>query len=692
MKSDFFSYLDGFNLITIIVPNRLNNPNKQFNLISENETIPLTIVQVEPLGQETKYITEINETIQLNENYYVSDENRRLSFLRVGKIVRTDLFDMMFEYSDHDLGVTYSKEETIFKLWSPVAKEIELELITKQGMKQFIFLKYQSSGLWSLVVKADLEGCKYRYHVRVNEAFKTIQDPYAISSTANGKYNYIVDPSRFKAFKNDVPEFSGKRVDAVIYEASIRDLTMSKTSKAIHKGKFKGLIEDHKDEGLDYISTLGITHLQLLPIYDFEGTDELEPTLYNWGYNPSQYNVVEGSYSTDPNDPYVRINELIEMIDLAHKKGLRISMDVVYNHVYNMKTFPFEDLVPGYFFRFDKYGIRTDSSGCGNDTASERIMMHHFIVQSIKYWMKTFKISAFRFDLMGLHDIEVMLKVDIESKKIDKDAFIYGEGWVMESFIDKQNRANMSNSKYMPNISFFNDSFRDIIKGGTFSKTIGYALGGKVSRSELYYLFTGSAIDNYKFSNPNQSINYIECHDNHTFYDRAHILKPNIKEEELKDYVKLSLAFTILSQGIPFIHAGQSFLRSKLGVENSYRSSDEINQIDWALKDKHADVVQTTKDLITLRKLHRVFRLDSNTKIKKQVRINNQRAEIATIEFILTDLNKKMSVFFKNDYDYEVLTPGRGFELIFNKDKLTHLQEEELIVNKPGCYIFLKED
>ena len=220
--------------------------------------------------------------------------------------------------------------------------------------------------------------------------------------------------------------------------------------------------------------------------------------------------LFRSSFTQDPNDPYQRINELIELIDLAHSKGLRVNMDVVYNHVFNMNTFPYESLVPGYFFRFDKNGIRTDSSGCGNDVASERIMVHHFIIQSIKYWMRTFNISGFRFDLMGLLDLETMTKIEIEAKQIDPDVMIYGEGWNMESYLPENLKSHMDNAKYMPNIAFFNDKFRETIKGGTFSSTIGYALGAKVSRSDLYYLFTGSSVDFYKFINPNQSLNYVE--------------------------------------------------------------------------------------------------------------------------------------------------------------------------------------
>ncbi len=693
MKNDFFSYLDGFNQITIIVPNAINQDNKTFQLEAENFSTDLKVLEIIPIGRETKYLVEVNETIFLNQSYIVVDEFKNRSFLRIGKVVRTEMFEMMYEYDNEDLGVTYSKTKTTFKLWSPVAKEIEIELVRKDGSRQFMDLLYQTSGLWQLVVHDDLEGTKYRYRVRVNEHFKTITDPYAISSTANGEYNFVVDPKKFLKFKHPKPEFSGKPVDAIIYEASIRDLTMSPSSKTINKGKFKGLLENHQNEGLDYISLLGITHLQLLPIFDFEGVDELNiAKSYNWGYNPSQYNVVEGSFSTNPEDPYLRINELIELIDFIHQKKMRVSMDVVYNHVYNMKTFPFESLVPGYFFRFDERGIKTSVSGCGNDIASERAMVRNFIIQSIKYWMKTFNISAFRFDLMGLHDLETMNKIDREAKLIDPDVIIYGEGWNMPTTVAENLRSNMSNASLMPNISFFNDRFRELIKGGTFTKFIGYSIGGNVKRSELYYLFTGSSIDSYLFINPNQSINYLECHDNHTFYDRTKILKKDLTEGEIKDYARLGLSFVLLSQGVPFIHAGQSFLRTKKGVENSYKSSDTINAIDWQLKEKHRDLIETVKALISLRKDYKVFRLYTNAAIKNQIRIAEEAKYDKTLHLLLNDLNKTLSLYFKNDYLPELLSPGKGYRLLF--DSITRLDDntvEELFVDKPGAYIFVKE-
>lgn len=692
MKNDFYSYLDGFNEITLIVPNVIYNENKKFRLEAENFTAELIIQAIIPIGEETKYQCSIDDTVELNESYVVIDEQNNRSFLRIGKVVRTELFDMMYVSNDNSYGFLYSKEKTKFKVWSPVAKEIEIELVKKDGTREFIDLKYMTTGNWEVTVYEDLEGTKYRYRVRVNETFKTATDPFAIASTANGEYNYVVDKNKFRKFKYPKPTFSGRPVDAIIYEASIRDLTSSKTSKAVNKGKFKGLLEGHKNEGIDYISSLGVTHLQLLPIFDFEGVDELNPkSMYNWGYNPSQYNVVEGSFATDPDDPYKRINELIELIDYIHFKNMRVSMDVVYNHVYEVNTFPIEAFVPGYMFRFDEHGIRTSLSGCKNDVASERSKIHKFILNSVKYWMKTFNISAFRFDLMGLHDIETMNKVVTEAKAIDKDVLIYGEGWNMPTSLPENQRANMSNSRLMPNISFFNDKFRELIKGGTFNNSLGYAAGQEIKRSDIYYLYTGSSLDKYLFTSPIQSLNYVECHDNHTFYDRIKILNKDLKDKEIKDYARLSISFVLLSQGMPFIHAGQEFLRTKKGVENSYKHPDSVNKIDWLLKEKHQDLVATTKDLITLRKTYKVFRLDTNARIKKQIKIVDTYAYEKTIQFILHDLNKELRLFFKNDYTKELLTTRRGYKLIFDGKKIVDIMDYELFVDKPGAYIFLKE-
>lgn len=692
MKNDFFSYLDGFNLITIMVPNVFDNDHKKFTIENEFQKIILTILKVQPLGTETKYTCSINDTIYLTQSYVVYDEARNQSFLRTGKIVRTELFDMMYDYAEDDLGITYCDTHTIFKLWSPVAKEIELELIDLKGIKQFIDLHYEQRGAWSLTVHGNLDGYKYRYRVRVNETFKTATDPYGIASSANGVYNYVVDKNKFYQFQHPKPDFTGRKVDAIIYELGVRDFTISKTSKAVNKGLYDGLTEDLENEGINHIKDLGVTHIQLMPVYDFEGTDEIKKDLfYNWGYNPSQYNVPEGWFSKKPNDPYERINELRRLVDMYHGSGIRVNMDVVYNHVYNMVTFPFERIVPGYFFRFDEKGMRTEVSGCGNDIATERPMAQKFILNSIKWWMHTYQMDGFRFDLMGLLDIETMNKVDALVKSIDPSAFVYGEGWIMANTLPESKRSHMGNQQFMPYIAHFNDAFREQIKGGTFSDSLGFAMGGKVSTADLFYLFTGSAVDQYRFFNPNQSINYIECHDNHTFYDRAKILNPNFTQEMIKDYARLGLSFLLLSQGVPFIHGGQEFLRSKKGVENSYKSPDEINEVDWTLREKNIDLVSSVKDLIEIRKTYKLFRLRQVADIKQMVRVVEQSVQTSTIQFVLTGINQQIKLFFKNTYQDELLPVGEGFKCIFDGVKKCEQTIDHFVSNKPGAYVFLKE-
>ena len=318
---------------------------------------------------------------------------------------------------------------------------------------------------------------------------------------------------------------------------------------------------------------------------------------------------------------------------------------------------------------------------------NQRKMVHNFIIQSLTYWLETFQISALRFDLMGLHDLELMNKVEIITKRIDEKAFIYGEGWNIGTILPTKLRANMENAALLPNIAFFNDVFRDKIKGGTFSLEKGYSLGGKIAKSELYYLFTGSSLDNYKFFSPSQSINYLECHDNHTFYDRAKILTKNLSEKEIKDYARLGLSFTILSQGIPFIHSGQEFLRTKKGVGNSYRDSDEINALNWDLKNEHLDLVETVKTLITIRKDYRVFRLSSNAQIKTQIKINHKINKRVN-KFYFNGLKKSFSLYFKNDYQEELLVQKVICYILMVRKKTN---SKNLVVKTPGCYLFIKE-
>lgn len=697
MKNKFYSYIDGFNKITVIIPKRLrHSQEKKFTLFNGIEHVDLQISGYEVIGEERKYSLVLHESLDLTKDYTVYDEQGDTSFLRIGSVVRTDLFDMMYSYEGNDLGLTYEKNQSTFRIWTPVAKEVEVELVSKEGVSRYVDASYVIQGLWQVTIEGDLEGFKYRYRVRINESFEDCLDPYGIASDANAQFNYVVDSAKFYAFKHPKPEFSGRKVDAIIYEFHVRDLTIDPSSGVKERGHYLGLIENSVTQndhvtGLNYMESLGITHAQIMPVYDFGGVDEENKDAhYNWGYNPVQFNVPEGWYSTNPHDPYARINELRQMVDAFHEKGIRLIMDVVYNHVYEMHVFPWEKLVPGYFYRFDQRGMKTEVSGCGNDVASERKMTRKFILDSVKHWMTTYNMSGFRFDLMGLLDIETMNNVEALSRSIDPQAIVYGEGWNMPNTLSPELRSHMHNHSRMPNIGHFNDKFRETIKGGNFEEKPGYAMGAHVPMHELIYLFTGSCLDGFLFFNPNQTINYVECHDNHTFYDRMKLVSPNKTEDQIQDAARLALAFTVLSQGVPFIHAGQEFFRSKQGVENAYRSPDDINKIDWNQRDLHMETVWMLRDLISIRKSYKEFRHNSAARIKEYIKYTGQVSVDGSHTFTIKGIDKTFLLVFKNDYKPEMLTFSQPATVLF--DGLKRLDEtiNEFKLIKPGAYIFIK--
>lgn len=694
MKKNFYAFLDDFHTISVIVPQRYRQDRvKKFLLRSSFMEQELEITSVIKLDSDMKYCCKISGGIDLRKDYYVVDDHGYQNHIHVGRITKTTEFDDAFYY-EGPLGVEYHTEHSIFRIWTPVAKEVILEYIDPTNIKRYIDLTYTTKGLWETNVIGDLEGYKYRYLVRINYDFKISLDPYGVASNANGKYNYVVNPDHFYQMKHAVPPFAGTMKDAIIYEAHIRDLTIHQTSGAYQKGKFIGLIEQSfspngKQTGLSYIQELGITHLQLLPIYDFDAVDEASPdSFYNWGYNPHQYFVPEGWYATKPDDPYSRINELRMLIDAAHEKGIRISMDVVFNHVYDANTFPFEKLVPNYFYRLDKNGNLTNASGCGNDIATEMKMVRRFIKDAVAYWMNTFGISAFRFDLMGLIDIETMNEVVDLASSIKKDVLIYGEGWNIPTVYPSHLLAHMFNHKQMPQIAYFNDRYRDTMKGSTFGNTAGFALGNSVEEYDLKQLIMGSSVDSFLFSNANQTLNYVECHDNHTFYDKMSLILPHASEAEKKEYQRLGISLILTSQGGAFIHAGQEWLRSKQNVENSYRSNDDINQINWLYRDLNEDLVTTLKDLISIRKNYTHFRLASSDEIKSSV-VFHTHNDPTILAYSVHKDGKELVVIIKNRFtDSNVHTIVHSMKCIFDGKKRLKTPTYLNHIHAPGVYIY----
>ena len=690
MQNKLEAFIDSYDYITILVDKTIDSNTKAFYLKDKKTKTQLEILDYIKEQYFNKYIVKFIPTIELHKDYNILDESGNITDLKSGAIIREERFEQNFYY-DGPLGVDYSNTRTIFRIWSPVAKEIYIEL-NINGKSERHNLTYKSRGLWEARIKGDLDSVGYIYFVRVFDRFIRINDPYAISASANSRMNYVVNPKKFYKMKYNKPEFSGNYTDAIIYEASIRDFTQGVEGK--YNGTYLGMLDETKDSygerGLKYIASLGVTHLQLLPVFDFGGVDDLNKDKeYNWGYNPVEYFVPSGWYSIDPNDPYSRINELLKLIDEAHKLGLRITYDVVFNHVYKYELFAFDNLVPGYFYRIEADGRLSNASGCGNVIASERLMARRFIKDVLIYITKVFKASGFRFDLMGLLDVDTLNEAYEEIIKYEDKIMVYGEGWNMLNPLPDDKRAHMYNHRSLPHYAFFNDRFRDYIRGSQWNRTLGFALGNERSNYDLNNLIMGSCIDYYKFDEPTRSINYVECHDNFTFYDYCKYQR-NLDEKSIKNSARLAMELVLISEGIPFIHAGQEFFRTKMGVENSYNSLDKINKIDYARRKQAASNIDTLKDLISIRKEYKLFRLSSHFEIENMVHPLDGITTGSSTGIFFEDKQYKLILYIKNDYKESELF-STGYSLIFDGKRKCDIIKNAHVFKTPGIYIFRKD-
>ena len=539
-----------------------------------------------------------------------------------------------YTYTGDDLGNTYAQKSTSFRVWAPTAKSVDLITYATPDAEvssgKIFAMKSDVNGTWVTNLDGDQDGTIYTYRVSVNNVVNEAVDPYVRATTANGLRGVVVnlkttDP---KGWNKSKPKFSGKPTDAVIYELHVRDLSMDKSSgiSEANKGKYLAFTETNSNlkgmkTGVSSIKELGVTHVELLPIFDFATVDENNPT-FNWGYDPQNYNVPEGSYSSNPKNPKARITELKSAILSMHSLGLRVNMDVVYNHVSNASSFSQNLIVPGYFFRTDDNGSLTNGSGCGNDVASERSMVRKFIVDSVKFWATEYNLGGFRFDLMGLMDVQTITEIVKVLRKIDPTMLVIGEGWNMGS-LDPTLRANQINISKLPGVSMFNDQIRDGVKGSVFDALdTGFATGKFTALMDVRSGIVGnidyssSVVPKWKTLTPGQSVNYVESHDNMTLFDKIQSSVKGVNSVESAKLSRLSTAFAFLAQGMPFMQAGQEFLRSKKGDSNSYKSSDEINSLKWESKAVNATTVEYVKGIIALRKAHPSFRMTTANQVK----------------------------------------------------------------------------
>ncbi len=552
--------------------------------------------------------------------------------------------------TEQDLWLQYTPDHTEFRLWSPTAQNVRLNLYAQGdgGSPTAMHdMEPTEQGVWSKRVSGDLKGTYYTFQIQIDQQWlEETPGIYAQAVGVNGERAMVVDlpTTNPTGWNTDQGPTLAYPNEAIIYELHVRDLSIHPESGIIHKGKFLGLTESGTKgpkevvTGLDHIKEMGVTHVHLLPSFDHYSINEtkLDSAQFNWGYDPKNYNVPEGSYATDPYRAEVRIKEFKQMVKTLHENGIGVILDVVYNHTGVTENSNFNLEVPGYYYRFREDGSYSDAAACGNETASDRAMMRKFMLESVAYWAREYHLDGFRFDLMGIHDITTMNEIASTLKAINPNILIYGEGWTAgDSPLPLDQRGIKVNIPKMPQITAFSDDLRDGLKGSVFEdESTGFVSGAQNTEASIQFGVVGCIqhpeID-YKQVNyskepwtlePWQSINYVSCHDNHTLYDKLKISRKDASEAEIIAMDKLAMAIVMTSQGVAFLHAGGELLRTKHGEHNSYNLPDSINQLDWEKKWKHADVVAYYKQLIAMRKAHPAFYMNSAEDVRKHLSFN----------------------------------------------------------------------
>lgn len=679
------AFADSTTKINLLTTHEIeDNQVSEFSLynVTDEEEVDAT---AKKLSATSYQLTVAADAIDVTKQYEI-----RHSTLSKGNVVmRTILDNQRYYYNGTDLGLTYSETESTFKVWAPTATEVALSLyedageydvtgsvVTHEGGTEIVMTP-AGNGVWSTTQSGDLSGQYYMYKVSFSDGtINYVVDPYAKAVSANGGRTAVIDlkATNPSGWDTDTKPVFINPTDAVIYELHVRDFSISEDSgiSEHNKGKFaafteEGLVDEAGNAlGIDHLKELGITHLQILPSYDFKTVNELtvdDPDStnpkFNWGYDPQNYNVPEGSYSSDPTNPTARITEFKAMVQALHENGIRVVMDVVYNHTYEIDNGPFDKIVPGYYYRTNQNGTFSNGSGVGNEIATERPMVRKFIIDSVSYWAEEYNVDGFRFDLMGIIDTATMTEItQTLHNEVDPSILLYGEPWMGGSTPLDGTDQTLKGSQKNLNFGVFNDNFRTAIKGDSDGASKGFATGDLNTIQGILNGIIGATTD---FTNsPSESINYVIAHDNLNMWDKiaktqnlyAEMNMINITNGVLagggsiddavaaatpyydidpsdvlaNETVKRSLlanGIVLTAQGIPFLHAGDEFLRTKYGDHNSYRSPDSVNKINWTNKADFAEVNDYYKGLIALRNEHPAFRMTNKADIAKNLSVLN---------------------------------------------------------------------
>ena len=616
----------------------------QIKLYDGDRLIPISSVTNMNVTATTGNI-KVEEKLDISKTYEIEIEGYGRKAVMPTRVFDSQEFISNYTYDGNDLGPVIHGDSTTFKVWAPTASKVVLNLFEAgNGGSAYksVEMNKAEKGVWEYTENCG-HGTYYTYSVTTAAGTQEATDPYAKSAGLNGDRSMVIDLDSTDPLNWDLPYTAGtdSYTEAVIWEVHVRDFS-NKMANSQYKGKYLAFTERGLKNsagvsiGVDYLVNLGITHVHLLPVYDYATVNEADPdSQFNWGYDPKNYNVPEGSYSTNPYDGAVRVNEYKQMVQALHDAGIGVVMDVVYNHTYDANS-SLNRIVPYYYYRYTPTGANSSASGCGNDTASERYMYRKFMVDSVSYWAEEYKLDGFRFDLMGLHDLETMRQIEAAVHAINPDALIYGEGWTMGSTIDGSAQANQTQiDKIKPSagaagaVAVFNDAIRDGLKGSVFQATSkGYINGNyKGTAQNVKFGIAGGSISGPGWRvSKNGVINYMSAHDNNTLWDKLAMANPDNTVEERLAMNRLGAAIVMISQGTPFWQAGEEMLRSKpkgdgTFDENSYKSSDAINNIDWEVLVPGSiqyDMMQYYKGLIAMRKAFSVFTVQSGVAVSFQ--------------------------------------------------------------------------
>ena len=691
MKDTFLSArLVEPDLIRLVLFSSLSyEPFDALLLVDKKDYVPLKASRINSTSNVLIAEYHLSKPLELGHSYALSIYNYPLIPLDVSEATSFPDFEQKYRYMGNDLGATYQEEYTDWAVWAPLASSVVLKVRREDnltGRWHFREMERSENGVWRLRLKGNYSLARYLYVVTNSEVTAEAIDPYAKASGPNGEYSVVLDVNRCE--KIDVTlkasDAFKESTKAIVYETSLRDLTVNKDSDIFHKAQYLGMCEEGRKSkggnpaGLDYLASLGISHVQILPFYDFSTIDERHPLAsYNWGYDPKQYFVPEGSFCSDVENPLSRINECRKMIAALHQKGMRVVMDVVYNHVYEYQRSSFEKIVPNYYFRRKRDGRMANTSYCGDDVASERVMVRKLIVDSCKHWIDFYGVNGFRFDLMGILDVDTLKAIERYAKSKDPSFLLYGEGWNMGGEVSVP-LSHMGNASLLPGYGFFNDYFRETVK-----KFLACDMSIK---DALKFVYMGSchpySYIGPKFLSASQSVNYIECHDNKTFFDWLSDARGDLSSEEKFDLAKLGVAFVLLSYGMPFLHMGQELGLTKFGRGNTYNSPDVYNQMPYRILDERKSMYDYCRSLIAFRKSIPAFAEENPNQIGPKVEFEDIGAALHVhlsgdglgkweeLDFFFNPARESLSYEFKED---KIMVLGKNGDVSAPEFKIRRL-------------------